>query len=439
MKKLSILALSITAVLVGCGSDSDSNPGTGPNISPPKAAVVYDIEVQPSQLNYLDHINLDQSFKVIGKYDDGTEVDITDVAQWERMSGDEAVVEQGQVVSATGNTQFTVAYDSVVSDVVTLNAKSSICGASPAGDMSLAFNNKDENADGTCLKLVSLADSATLVTSGPSVSFVEALKYEEKLDEYSDIQGVYNAKKSANEDGPYSGVKFATMHNVGQFASYCNDLAGKNFAGRSDWRRTESDTITSVVNQGLDAHAWPHFGAGNDSYNYISGNEFGAISPNGTRNGIDHELAYLPTCESHTQDTVELDDLTYYRPLSESEAVAKGFIPDKTNTETGDYGPVGMVVSRFNWGNADNFCETIDMGGHADWRLPTLNELVSLYYTTDTHPLGAFNAYGWPTDYSAWSNTSTSNGTGSHYYVKLNSGYVNNGNDSLSYYVSCVR
>ncbi|MDE1351611.1 DUF1566 domain-containing protein [Vibrio aestuarianus] len=447
MKKLSLLTLSISAVLVGCGSDSDSDlgskPNSGPGVSPPKAAVLYDIEVQPSQLNYLDHINLDQSFKVIGKYDDGTEADITNTAQWERVSGDEAVVEQGQVVSATGNTQFTVAYDSVVSDVVTLDAKSSVCGASFGGDLNSAIDDGELNADGTCLKL-GVADGSTskiLLTSMPSESFLRELGYTE-----SDGEGL--SFTSVVETRGYVDTRFGVMNQLGseggQYARYCSDLAEKGFAGRYDWRRAEHFEIKSLMDENkIESLEWPIDGGG-AGYLYIDttngGERLGTIDVTGVGRDAQASVASGASCvstgsELNVQNTVDVNGLTFHRPLSESEVVAKGFTLDSTHTETGVNGPDGMVVSLFNWSNADALCENIEMGGHADWRLPTRDELVSLYNTTDSQ--GAFNAYGWPTVNLAWS--STSNGTGTHNGVNLHNGNVGSGDDSNNTYVSCVR
>ncbi|WGW01366.1 DUF1566 domain-containing protein [Vibrio sp. YMD68] len=447
MKKLSILAVTTALVLSGCGSDSGGSGSggsdSGDKILPPKSAVLYDLEVSPSQLNYLDHIELGQSFQVMGKYDDGSEYDITELVSWELLSGDEASIVKGKVVNAKGSSIFVVSHEGVVSEEVGLNASSAVCGASSGGTVYSAINNSERDADGTCLKLAVEEGSGILVTSAPSIAFMDAMGYELRSSEFSNTNNSYKAAKSADASG-YSNVKFASMHNAGegegQFAAYCEDLAAKNFAGYSNWKRVERGPITSIVAKDLDSLGWPHVGFSAYSYLFQEGDgSHGRIAPSGTISGQSVSWDYLPSCQTERyEDTVKLGNLTFHRALTEAEAVAKGFTPDDTYTETGTNGPSGMVVSRFNWSNADNFCENVEMGGYSDWRLPSRDELSQLYTSTQPgNDKGMFSAFGWPQSSGYWS--STTDASSYHYRVGLLNGNVGNYDDSNHVSVSCVR
>ncbi|TKG06074.1 DUF1566 domain-containing protein, partial [Vibrio sp. F13] len=118
------------------------------------------------------------------------------------------------------------------------------------------------------------------------------------------------------------------------------------------------------------------------------------------------------------------------------------FTPDDTDEMTGVHGPNGMIVSRFKWQNADNYCNTINYDGIMGWRLPTKNELVALYDSTQgggqNNPGGMWSKYGWPSSQTYWSSTLHA-GSSRHYRVSLNNGGVGSNNDNLDQYVSCVR
>ncbi|TKG06067.1 DUF1566 domain-containing protein, partial [Vibrio sp. F13] len=118
------------------------------------------------------------------------------------------------------------------------------------------------------------------------------------------------------------------------------------------------------------------------------------------------------------------------------------FTPDDTYEETGYNGPDGMKVSRFDWQNADNYCNTINYDSIMGWRLPTKDELVALYDSTQgggqNNPRGMWSKYGWPTSHSFWSSTLRS--SSNHYSVSLHFGNVNlSSYDDSAYHVSCVR
>lgn len=96
----------------------------------------------------------------------------------------------------------------------------------------------------------------------------------------------------------------------------------------------------------------------------------------------------------------------------------------------GDFMSYGIPGGYTDWNTANTYCTTATINGLTGWRLPTQPELSALYTS------GAMNGQGW-TFGSAWSSTQYS--AGYHYFVGLNSGYVNWASDTGNSYVSCVR
>jgi formylglycine-generating enzyme required for sulfatase activity len=82
------------------------------------------------------------------------------------------------------------------------------------------------------------------------------------------------------------------------------------------------------------------------------------------------------------------------------------------------------------WTDANAYCTKTVINGQAGWRLPTKNELKSLYLS------GAMIGQGWTLN-NTWSSTLDSSGY--HFYVYLDNGKVFPTFNSDSSYVTCVR
>lgn len=108
----------------------------------------------------------------------------------------------------------------------------------------------------------------------------------------------------------------------------------------------------------------------------------------------------------------------------EAAATPKGFVSQGGLT----WMPVND--SRKTWSDANAYCTNTAINGQTGWRLPTKDELKSLYDS------GAMNGQGWTLGVT-WS--STSNGAGHPYTVYLSNGDVRWDFDATYNYVSCVR
>lgn len=114
-----------------------------------------------------------------------------------------------------------------------------------------------------------------------------------------------------------------------------------------------------------------------------------------------------------------------------------------TDTRTGlmwQQGEAGQMT----WGNAILHCEGLSLGGHADWRLPSVKELDSLMDDTRDHP--TINTSYFPDAYSSsyWSSTTQTLLTGTTKWnwtweVDFGNGWVSFITKDSNHYTRCVR
>lgn len=89
-----------------------------------------------------------------------------------------------------------------------------------------------------------------------------------------------------------------------------------------------------------------------------------------------------------------------------------------------------VSASGYDWPSANFNCPNSMFNGQFGWRLPTKDELVSLYNS------GAMNGQGW----TLWGTiSSTPAGAGSHYGVGLNDGSIYVQPDANGGVMACVR
>jgi hypothetical protein len=90
------------------------------------------------------------------------------------------------------------------------------------------------------------------------------------------------------------------------------------------------------------------------------------------------------------------------------------------------------------WSGAVAYCPTLTLGGHSDWRLPSVTELLSIVDYSRTNP-AANTAYFSGLTGSFWSSTPQPGGSGNAWAVSFLAGDASPNAMGGSQYVLCVR
>jgi hypothetical protein len=105
-----------------------------------------------------------------------------------------------------------------------------------------------------------------------------------------------------------------------------------------------------------------------------------------------------------------------------------------------DYSDNGDVIKRANWKDAIGYCNELSLGGHNDWRLPNINELLSIVDYTKYNPAidDSFQNVTPNRWKNYWSSTTIVNYPSHAWDVDFRNGY-NSFNDKSASYTSVVR
>jgi hypothetical protein len=107
-----------------------------------------------------------------------------------------------------------------------------------------------------------------------------------------------------------------------------------------------------------------------------------------------------------------------------------------------DAGRSTTVATTFNWLDAGTYCTQVQkLGGYADWRLPSMIELLSLVDYSSVAPTGSIDPFFFrgPSTDCIWSSTRQAGTTSSAWYVRATPGDTNVFSFSLMCGVRCVR
>ncbi len=92
-----------------------------------------------------------------------------------------------------------------------------------------------------------------------------------------------------------------------------------------------------------------------------------------------------------------------------------------------------------NWSDAIDYCEALEFADRRDWRLPNINELLSIVDLSRSNP-AVFHVFLHTAGWGYWSSTTWRNGAGTHaWYTDFENGPANASYKTDSCYVRCVR
>ena len=95
----------------------------------------------------------------------------------------------------------------------------------------------------------------------------------------------------------------------------------------------------------------------------------------------------------------------------------------------------------YTWDKAINYCENLTLGGHSDWRLPTIKELSTLVDSSTPSPGPTINTTFFPNTKASyyWSSTTPADYSDIAWVVYFNRGHVYSYGKSYNFYVRAVR
>ena len=95
------------------------------------------------------------------------------------------------------------------------------------------------------------------------------------------------------------------------------------------------------------------------------------------------------------------------------------------------------TVAQKTWSNAVSYCETSTYGGHSDWRLPTLHELLSIIDESQDYPYVDSRFFPNITEGSFWSSSEFANDSSQVWRTNFNT--ISSSSKNSNSYVLCVR
>jgi len=265
--QLTTLAATII-LLVGCGSggafegetasSNNQNTGGSNQVTVNPEARVYELTIETGNREIYSSLQ----YQVSGKYDDGSEQDITSLVKFEVTNNIVSFDDEGVALPNTlGTTEVTATLNGVTSAPVTLDVVPTlVCGhttgklldKNPGGGVD---DDSRSSASGECLKIREVLDSTDLkrkwFTSTPSLEFMHQLGYgiedfpTNSGDSYAQserevsINGTDFAAFRQDGDGatPPSQTNSTTIDagKDGQAYRWCQKLNEIEFAGKVGW------------------------------------------------------------------------------------------------------------------------------------------------------------------------------------------------------------
>lgn len=216
-------------------------------------------------------------------------------------------------------------------------------------------------------------------------------------------------------------------------ADYCEDLT---LGGYSDWRLPESKELQSIVSYGASSPAWdttyfPDSRPGHDDY-------WTATTVVGPGEGA------WKVCFLNGQVKVGSQGDDAYVRAVRGRALAFGHFKDNGDGTITDMTTGLMWQQReskaMTWEQALAYCESLDLGGYGDWRLPNIRELFSLVDGSRLQPAISTTDFPGCRPSVYWSSTTQMEHPGFAWYVDFREGDMPSGAfKGRSHYVRAVR
>jgi len=211
--------------------------------------------------------------------------------------------------------------------------------------------------------------------------------------------------------------------------SICEDLS---LAGNTDWRLPTIDEIETLI----------HYGASSPSINSTFQNITSQTYWTSTTYIGSTDYAGTVDFNEGVAGLTNKNNFGFVRCVRGGTASPADFVRDAakkivTDKRTGLMWQDDTTPSN-TWSNALSYCETNELGGYSDWRLPNIRELFSISDTSLLSPaINPIFTRGSGDGY--WSSTTKNDYTSSAYYVHFYDGFIGFYGKSGNLYIRCVR
>ncbi|WP_114766740.1 DUF1566 domain-containing protein [Vibrio rhodolitus] len=236
-----IITLSLITLLTGCNSEGAFNSNGISN--PDEGATLVEIAISPSPV-LLAHRNI-QQLTAIGKYDDGTEGDISNSSEWEIVVGDSSIA----TLSSTG----LVTAGTTLDDVKVVATKDGI----PSEEVTVTVSD----LAGPVIDIFDTG-SGKLFTNSPSKAYLDSIGG-------SAINGTFT--EGGGNYGP-AGVFY--LFDWTNANALCDTYNAHSLGGRTNWRLATSDELGTEL-----YIAFGHMSVARDWPSYYT---YWSVTPNGS-------------------------------------------------------------------------------------------------------------------------------------------------------------
>ncbi|PKL32227.1 MAG: hypothetical protein CVV45_13835 [Spirochaetae bacterium HGW-Spirochaetae-10] len=235
-----------------------------------------------------------------------------------------------------------------------------------------------------------------------------------------------------------------SWYNAVNACAYLNsDNAGSGYAGRTDWRLPTVAELQTLPDFSIDYNTSPTgmidsvAFPGTPKGNYWSATDvrtdhgrawilFFDIGRTGTPYGKSNSGLYV-RCVSSPASTKR----TFTRSGATSKDNSTGVIWQACSMGQTSGSACSGTITTTSWTGALTYCEDLNLAGRSDWRLPNINELITL-----SRQDAASTAYDPTAQY--WSSTSSPYNSDEAYAISLNFGNVFSVSRNTAYSVRCV-
>ena len=297
---------------------------------------------------------------------------------------------------------------------------------------------------------IELSDSATPADGWIMTrDNVTGLIWEIKTDD-GGIHDKDNKYTWCNTNSATNGGNEGTCGDGTDTEDFINDLNDNNFGGYSDWRLPTIKELSTLMNTGvpspgptIDAAYFPQtISSSYWSSTATAGNIYTVLH-------VDFNYGYVSEYSK--------DGNFYVRAVRGGELYSPSFVDNHNGTITDlttglmwQKCSMGQTynastngcdgsATRYNWQQSLAECESLELAGHKDWRLPNRNELQSIVDYSRNNP--GINTDYFPQTMSScyWSSTTDAYYMNNAWCVNFHYNYVDDGDKDNTIYVRAVR